>query len=94
MTQKRSNASGVQLGEEVVRAMVLQGAAKAFAARGVRATGVDEILEASRVSRRTFYRAFDSKEDVMLALYRVGTERLLHACRLALEEESDPLRQT
>ena len=29
----------------------------------------------------------------MLALYRLGTERLLQACRVALEEESDPLRQ-
>jgi AcrR family transcriptional regulator len=93
MARKHRNASGVQLGEDVVRAMVLQGAAKVFAARGVRATDVEHILEASRVSRRTFYRAFSSKEDVMLALYRIGTERLLQACRLALEQESDPLRQ-
>jgi AcrR family transcriptional regulator len=93
MARKGRNASGVQLGEGVVRAMVLQGAARAFAARGVRATGMEDILEASRISRRTFYRVYDSKEDVMLALYRLGTERLLQACRLALEEESDPLRQ-
>jgi AcrR family transcriptional regulator len=93
MARKRRNASGVQLGEDVVRAMALQGAARAFAARGVRTTGVEDILEASRISRRTFYRVYDSKEDVMLALYRLGTERLLQACRHALEEESDPLRQ-
>jgi AcrR family transcriptional regulator len=91
--RKHRNASGVQLGEDVVRAMILQGAAKVLAARGVRATGVDEILEASRVSRRTFYRMYDGKEDVMLALYRVGTERLLQACRAALDEENEPLRQ-
>jgi len=85
--------SGVQLGEDVVRAMVMQGAAKVFAARGVRSPGVEDILQAARVSRRTFYRVYDSKEDVMLALYRVGTEILIQRCRLALEQETDPLRQ-
>jgi AcrR family transcriptional regulator len=73
--------------------MVLQGAAKVFAANGVRLASVEDILEAARISRRTFYRVYSSKEDVLLALYRIGTERLLDACRLALEQESDPLRQ-
>jgi AcrR family transcriptional regulator len=92
MARKRRGASGVQLGEDVVRAMVLQGAAKVFAERGVRLAGVEDILAASRISRRTFYRVYNSKEDVLLALYRIGTERLLDACRSALEQESDPLR--
>ncbi len=91
--RKHRGASGLQLGEDVVRAMVLQGAAKLFAARGVRSTGVDDILEESRISRRTFYRVYDGKEDVLLALYRLGTEVLLHRCRVALELETDPLRQ-
>ena len=73
--------------------MVLQGAAKVFAASGVRLASVEDILEAARISRRTFYRVYSSKEDALLALYRIGTERLLDACRLALEQESDPLRQ-
>lgn len=73
--------------------MVLQGAAKVFAARGVRSTGIDDILQASRISRRTFYRVYESKEDVLVALYRIGTEMLLHQCRLALDQETDPLRQ-
>jgi AcrR family transcriptional regulator len=94
MARKHRGASGVQLGEGVVRAMVLQGAAKLFAARGVRSPGVEDILQASRISRRTFYRVFESKEDVLLALYRLGTETLLHQCRVALDQETDPLRQT
>jgi AcrR family transcriptional regulator len=93
MAQKARGSPGVQLGENVVRAMVLQGAGKVFAARGVRLASVEDILEAARISRRTFYRVYSSKEDVLLALYRIGTERLLDACRLALEQESDPLRQ-
>jgi AcrR family transcriptional regulator len=93
VARKHRNVSGVQLGEDVVRAMILRGAAKVLAARGVRATGIEDVLEASRVSRRTFYRMYGRKEDVMLALYRIGTERLLQACRTALDEENDPLRQ-
>jgi len=93
MVRKARGSPGVQLGEDVVRAMVLQGGAKVFAARGVRLASVEDILEAARISRRTFYRVYNSKEDVLLALYRIGTERLLDACRLALEQESDPLRQ-
>jgi len=91
--RKPRGTSGVQLGDDVVRAMVLQGAAKVFAARGVRSTGVEDILQASRISRRTFYRVYDSKEDVLLAMYRLGTELLIQRCRLALEQETDPLRQ-
>jgi AcrR family transcriptional regulator len=94
LARKQRNGSGVQLGDDVVRAMVLQGAAKVLAARGVRATGIDDILEAARLSRRTLYRVYESKEDVMLALYCMGTERLLYSCRSALDDEVDILRQT
>lgn len=73
--------------------MVLQGATKVFAARGVRVPGVEDILQAARISRRTFYRVFESKEDVLLALYRIGTDRLLERCRSALEQETDLLCQ-
>jgi AcrR family transcriptional regulator len=93
MAAKRRGIPGVRLGEPVVRAMILQGAAKVFAARGVRLAGVDDILEASRISRRTFYRVYESKEDVLLALYRLGTERLVDACRVALDHDDDLLRQ-
>jgi AcrR family transcriptional regulator len=73
--------------------MILQGAASVFAEHGVRAASVEHILAAAAISRRTFYRLYGSKEDVAVALYRMGTDRLVEACRLAVSEESDPLRQ-
>jgi AcrR family transcriptional regulator len=73
--------------------MVLQGGAAVFAEHGVRAASVEHILKAARISRRTFYRFYQGKEDVMVALYRIGTETLVQACRRAVAEETDPLRQ-
>jgi AcrR family transcriptional regulator len=83
----------VQLGEAEARARILGGAARIFSERGVREVSVEDILDAGGVSRRTFYRLYDSKEDVVAALYRLGTERLLDACRLGVSEEKDPVRQ-
>jgi AcrR family transcriptional regulator len=81
----------VQLGADTARSLVLRGAAVALARKGARETTVEDILAASGISRRTFYRFFEGKDDVMLALYQVGTQGLLTACRAALEQTTDPL---
>lgn len=90
--RRPKGASGVRLGEETARSMVLFGAAQVFTDVGVRACSVEHLLEASGVSRRTFYRLYESKEDVVLALYQLGTARLLALCAEAGREEKDPLR--
>ncbi len=69
--------------------MVMMAAAKLFAQKGFRAVSVDDLLEASNVSRRTFYKAFGGKDDVALALYRFGTDGLVDNCRRALAGEGD-----
>jgi AcrR family transcriptional regulator len=84
---------GVQLGELTGRAMILQAAAMIFADRGVRAASVEDILKESGISRRTFYRLYQSKEDVMVALYSMGTDLLVESCRRAVGEETDPVRK-
>jgi AcrR family transcriptional regulator len=73
--------------------MILAGGALTFSELGLRATSVEDILKASNVSRRTFYRHYSCKEDVALVLYKIGTRRLLEACKRAMAEETDPLRQ-
>ena len=73
--------------------MILAGGAMTFAERGLRAASVEDILKASNVSRRTFYRHYSCKEDVALVLYKIGTRRLIEACKRAIAEETDPLRQ-
>jgi len=69
--------------------MIMMAAAKLFAQEGFRAVSVEDLLAASNVSRRTFYRAFGSKDEVALALYRFGTDGLVDACRRALAEPGD-----
>lgn len=86
-------ATGVQLGSDVARNMIMFGATRVFAMKGFRGVSVEDLLEASQVSRRTFYRFFKSKEDVALAMYTLGTSSLLEACRRAITNEKDLITQ-
>ncbi|OQS14625.1 TetR family transcriptional regulator [Nocardia donostiensis] len=52
---------------ERFRLAVVDEALRLFAAQGYEATSVDEIAEAAGISRRTFFRQFRSKEDVVFA---------------------------
>ncbi len=88
---KPRGATGVQIGEAQARGMVMQGAAMVFFQKGARAASVEDILEAARISRRTFYRLYESKDDVLLALYKVGTDRLVTECARVAQERTDPI---
>jgi AcrR family transcriptional regulator len=83
----------VQIGEAQARGMIIQGGLMVFAEKGTRAASVEDILAAGRISRRTFYRLFTGKDDVMLAIYKMGTDRLIDACRAAVASEPDPVKQ-
>ena len=92
-TSAPKRATGVQLGSDVARNMILFGATRVFAMKGLRNVSVEDLLEAAQISRRTFYRFFKSKDDVALAMYTLGTSSLLEACRRAITGESDLLKQ-
>lgn len=65
------------------RERVLAAAYELFAREGVRAVGVDRIIEQAGVAKMTFYRHFPSKDDLVLAFLRrreeLWTRRWLEA---------------
>ena len=88
-TKKTTKRSGLKLGDMTARAMILAGAGKVFTLHGVREPNVEAILQEANVSRRTFYRLYSGKEDVMKSLYEFGVERLISVCRTALASTSE-----
>ncbi|MFI7098838.1 TetR/AcrR family transcriptional regulator [Streptomyces sp. NPDC050161] len=57
------------------RERLLATADELFYSEGVRAVGVERLLEVSGVGRASFYRHFSSKEDLALAVLRSRDER-------------------
>ena len=66
-----------------VRIRILRAATTVFGRLGYGATSVEAILEEASVSRRTFYKAFRSKEDVLRVLFDNSVAMLLGAVREA-----------
>lgn len=60
-----------------MREQILAAAMRVFQKHGVLATRVEDILLAAKVARRTFYKYFSSKEDVLAALFEVATAQLV-----------------
>jgi AcrR family transcriptional regulator len=89
MPRVKARRSGVQLGEPVVRAMVMSAAVKLFVHHGYRAVSVEDILAAAKISRRTFYKVFDGKDAVGVAMYRAATDGLVDEWRKSLTQGSD-----
>lgn len=72
-------------GRRQVRSALALAALELFAARGFEATTVDEIAERAGVGRRTFFRYFRSKEDVVFPDHE---ERLAEVVRLLENAEA------
>lgn len=60
---------------------VLAAAAIVFARLGYKKTRVEDILEAAGIARRTFYKHFQNKDEVLAGIYEVATAELLGAVR-------------
>ncbi|MEU2032136.1 TetR family transcriptional regulator [Nocardia amamiensis] len=69
------------------RLTVVDQALRLFAEKGYEATTVDEIAEAAGISRRTFFRQFRSKEDVIFADHE---SQLAQAAEFLSASREDP----
>ncbi len=63
-----------------------------FAAKGYEQTTIDDLVAAAGISKRTFFRYFTSKEDLVLGKYDVWAERLVEA--FAARPADEPVWQS
>ena len=59
------------------RSEILIHSMQVFAQRGLQRTTVQHLLDASDVSRRTFYKYFRNKMDVLESIYRIFVDNML-----------------
>ena len=58
-----------------VRERILETSYELFSQRGIRAVGVDELIERAGVAKASFYRHFPSKDDLVVAFLERREER-------------------
>jgi AcrR family transcriptional regulator len=72
--------------QETPKTRILRVAQHLFYQNGIRATGIDRIIADSVVAKRTFYRAFPSKEALILAFLEYRHEHWMKWFQTALEQ--------
>jgi AcrR family transcriptional regulator len=73
-----SEASSSVRAPSPARQRILETAYDLFSRHGFRAVGVDRIIDESEVARKTFYRHFPSKTDLILAFLDLRGQRWTH----------------
>ncbi len=72
------------------RERILAAADDHFHSLGIRATGVDTLIEAAGVAKATFYRQFASKDDLVVAWLEDTRPRWLYPVRATVEAAGRP----
>jgi AcrR family transcriptional regulator len=72
------------------RAQLLDAAARLFRERGYHATSMRDIAKAVGMLSGSIYYHFDSKEEMLLAVYEEGERRVAEAVDAAVAGETDP----
>jgi AcrR family transcriptional regulator len=75
------------------RAQLLDAAARLFRERGYHATSMRDIAKAVGMLSGSIYYHFDSKEEMLLAVYEEGKRRVADAVDAAVNAETDPWRR-
>jgi AcrR family transcriptional regulator len=73
-----------------IRMRILDGAVDAFARKGFADTRVEDILEAARVSRPTFYKVYESKDDVFRVIAEMSQVSLVQSIKTAVGTVKEP----
>jgi AcrR family transcriptional regulator len=79
-------AQGIDNGH---RHRLLEGMARAVAAKGYAETTIADIVREASVSRRTFYECFTTKAECLVALYEAASHGALDVLRAAIDPVQD-----
>ena len=82
---------GTKASRSSVRTRVLMAADGLFYRRGIRSVGVDEIAREAGVAKVSLYRAFPSKDDLIVAYLNGRDEAFWHGWDAAVAGEGDAL---
>lgn len=93
MRSDRPKAPAVPRVADDTRERIVAGAARAFGKLGYAETRVEDILHAADVSRPTFYKAFDGKDDVFRLLSKRHHQEIKERLVRSLEGAGGPLAQ-
>ena len=80
---------GIRLPRKARRAQLQDAALEVIVAQAYHAAAMDEIADRAGVSKPVLYQHFPSKLDLYLALVEQSSDRIIDACRQALESTHD-----
>jgi AcrR family transcriptional regulator len=79
--------------KEPISDQILATAGSLFYREGIRAVGIDRIIEVANVAKATLYRHFPSKDHLVAAYLQDRHERVIRSLYEALEKEAAPRDQ-
>ncbi|WP_411033676.1 TetR/AcrR family transcriptional regulator [Shinella sp. BYT-45] len=79
--------------KESISDQIVAAAGALFYSEGIRAVGIDRIIEEANVAKATLYRHFPSKDHLVAAYLQDRHERVIRALHDALEVEAAPRDQ-
>jgi AcrR family transcriptional regulator len=88
---KPTRAAPPSLSARVARNEIVGAAVSVFSRMGFVDTRVEDVIEAAGISRRTFYKYFANKDDVLAAVYDFATTELAAAIGHVATSSEDPL---
>ncbi|MFF2321477.1 TetR/AcrR family transcriptional regulator [Agrobacterium sp. NPDC058088] len=78
---------------EAISDHILTAAGALFYREGIRAVGIDRIIEEANVAKATLYRHFPSKDHLVAAYLQARHERVIHSLQKVLEAGIAPKEQ-
>jgi AcrR family transcriptional regulator len=78
---------------ETISEQILTAAGALFYREGIRAVGVDRIIEEANVAKATLYRHFPSKDHLVAAYLKARHERVIQSLQEVLEAADTPRQQ-